>query len=308
LDAFLKTLRAFSAALALFGVGLACGCLVRWIGPRNPMDADSLNSPARGDPKSTVQGDSSPTSEAKEKSRDFAARLNALANTISPHKRTRAIAGIADELDASDIREALGALETRSVRDAMKIRLQLLWRWAELEPEAALQYAEALPHGYEAPDAITAVIRSWAAVDAKAAEEGVARMPENSAKEIARHGLLDALAESDPRRAFANRRRSSYINGLFKNWAQNDPTEAAAQAAQLPAGWNRSQALGEVAQQWAETDRDAALAWAQSWQPANPPGVTIECRDPGPLAAVLQTWMNEDGDTALQWLKSFPMA
>ena len=303
----MKTLCTLGAALAVFGTGLICGQLMRWIGASDLTVPNSPGSPAESQMKATGRRNGFSTSRGKEGSGDFVTRLNVLVNTSNPYKRRRAIAGIADELDARKIHEALAALETRSVRDATEIRLQLFARWAELEPEAALQYAETL-HGNEAHDAITAVIRSWAAMNAKAAEEGVARMPENSAKEIAQAGLLNALAENDPRRAFARLQRvaSSDIEALFKNWVEKDPTEAATYAAQLPAGSDRSRALCAVAQQWAKTDRDAALAWVQSLPSATSPGVTIESRDPRPLAAIVQTWMNEDAGAAMEWLEQLP--
>ena len=298
----MKNLSNFVAALLVVGTGLACGWFAHGFGAVHRTVADF---PRRA-PEAIVQ----PSIEARKASEDFTTRLDALANTGDPSKRTRAIAAVADDFDAREIREALANLERQSVRDADEIRLQLLSRWAEFEPDAALQYAQGLPPGFVAPGAIEAVIASWAATDAKGAEERVARMPEGGAKQIARSALLPALAESDPRRAFASLRDATPFYGdvdaFFKMWAEKDPTDAAAHAVQLPAGWQRTLALFNVAQKWAEADRESALAWAQSWQPPKPPGVTIERRDPALLATVLQTWMSEDAGAAMQWLEQLP--
>ena len=300
-ESLVKTLSNFVAALLLVGAGLACGYFARGFGASQRAVADF---PQRK-PKVTAPR----AIEEKQASGDFTTRLDALANTGDPSRRTRAIAAIADDFDVREIREALANLERHSVRDADEIRLRLLARWAEFEPDAALQYAQGLPPGFVAPGAIEAVIASWAATDAKGSEERVARMPEGFAKQIARGALLPTLAESDPRRAFASLREAaaspSDTAALFKIWTEKDPADAAAHAAQLP-GWQGGFALRTVMQKWAETDRESALAWAQSWQPPKPPGVTIERRDPAPLATVLQTWMNEDAGAAMSWLEQLP--
>ena len=275
----MKNLSNFVAALLVVGTGLACGWFAHGFGAVHRTVADF---PRRA-PEAIVQ----PSIEARKASEDFTTRLDALANTGDPSKRTRAIAAVADDFDAREIREALANLERQSVRDADEIRLRLLARWAEFEPDAALQYAQGLPPGFVAPGAIRAVIASWAATDAKGAEERVARMPEGFAKQLARGALLPALAESEPRRAFTSLREvaasADDTAALFKIWTEKAPADAAAHAAQLP-GWQGGFALRTVVQNWAETDRESALAWAQSWQPPKPPGVTIERRDPAPLA------------------------
>jgi hypothetical protein len=97
----------------------------------------------------------------------------------------------------------LEELKTRSVRDADQIRLRLIERWAELEPEAALRNAETLSQGSDAQYA----------------------------------AMVSVLAASNPHRAFAllEQSRPSYENltALFGTWAETNPDEAAAHALKL---------------------------------------------------------------------------
>ncbi|MDB6150696.1 MAG: hypothetical protein JWQ44_2144 [Chthoniobacter sp.] len=304
-----KPLPKFGAALALFAAGLIGGFVVRSTGTSERQRDSSVAISEKQNSEAPLKRTAITGAHPAIASGNFAERLRALAKTGNRLKRARAIAGIADELDSRQVRDALADLDRRSVRDADEIRLQLLARWAQLEPDAALQYAQALPSGFEAPSAIEAVIRSWAAHNLKAAEAGVARMAEGSAKKTAHAALAPALSEVDPRRAFAAVRElpfsSSDIDLFFQNWAENDPLAASAHAAQLPDSRLRSFALRYVAQKWAEVDREAALAWAQT-PPPNPPGVTIQVRDPGPLAAVIRSWLKTDASDAMAWVEQLP--
>jgi hypothetical protein len=240
----------------------------------------------------------------------FDTRIHDLTSATSFYQRSRAMAGIADGMDVAQVRQALEELKTRSIRDADQIRLRLIERWAELEPEAALRYAETLSQGSDAQYAIAAVIGTWGANNAKAAEDAVERMADGFPKSIARAAMVSVLAASNPHRAFAllEQSRPFYenITALFGTWAERNPDEAAAHALKLRADWQQSLALKIVAEKWNKSDRDGALAWAQSLPSIPGEGVTIERRDPKPLAAVLKTWFSEDAESALRWLEQQP--
>jgi hypothetical protein len=152
-----------------------------------------------------------PTPETKDVG--FETRIHDLASAISFSKRSRAIARIADGMNAMQIRQALKTLKSRSVRDADQIRLRLIERWAELEPEAALRYAEALSQGGDAQRAIPAVIRVWGAQIANlrrlAHQRLIAQLPKRRDRDInlrAAHELI-LLLEVD-------RQRSRNLEGL----------------------------------------------------------------------------------------------
>jgi hypothetical protein len=241
---------------------------------------------------------------------DFTSRLEHLATVANPFKRTRAIARIADDLNATQVREALAALENKNLNCRDQIRLQLIGRWAEIEPEAALQYALQLPHGSLAPEAINVVITTWAATDGRAAEAGVEAMTESFAKRIAWGALAEAISASDPKRACTLMCRGTpsaeAIEVLFERWSKKDPYEAAAGVARLGHRYQRDVALCAVSRKFAEADRERALEWAQALPASEHSGASIAIRDPAPLATVLETWMNEDAGAALNWLRQLP--
>src|SRR6185436_18185226 len=80
-----------------------------------------------------------------------------------------------------------------------------------------------------------------------------------------------ALAATDPQAALDLAVASASNNqqwgnggtyGVFSAWANKDPAEAAAKAAELPASQQRSQAFQAIAATWASQDPQAAIAWA----------------------------------------------
>src|SRR5678816_227670 len=163
----MRTPGMFLSAIALFGGGFLCGYVIRHVGKSEHAHAVSWHPRGQSQTHAVASPNDSRMPEVKEVAGNFAARVSVLASTSNPYKRTRALQEIADDLNAREIRAALADLKTRVVQDAPEIRLRLLSRWAEVEPDAALQYAQTLPGGSEAPGAIAAVITSWAAIDAR---------------------------------------------------------------------------------------------------------------------------------------------
>ena len=83
---------------------------------------------------------------------------------------------------------------------------------------------------------------------------------------------LGILAATDPQQAFDLLAklapgdfdaRTTY-SLLFDAWASVHPADAAAAALSLPLGFNRTMAIGAVADEWARTDAKGAIQWAQS--------------------------------------------
>jgi hypothetical protein len=236
-----------AAAVAVFIAGGMTGRLLHRAGVNQVVAEDKIAGPSAGNESESKFVNA--TSETKAVS--FDTRIHDLTTATSFFQRSRAIAGVADGMDAAQVRQALEALKTRSLRDAEEIRLRLIERWAELEPGAALQYAETLPKGGEAQHAIAAVIRTWGGNNAKAAEEAVERMAEGFAKSIARDAMASVLAASNPHRAFAllEKARPFYGN-ITALWI-----------AQLGNDTTRQASYEKLAKRWLETDSDSARAW-----------------------------------------------
>ena len=93
---------------------------------------------------------------------------------------------------------------------------------------------------------------------------------------------------------------------LFDAWIGSNPQEAAAHAAQLPAGALRDAALRRVAGQWTRVNLSQALAWADSVPDQEfLPGSIISVGT-GPIFSVLEAWVEKDSAAAVRWLQQLP--
>jgi hypothetical protein len=207
--------------------------------------------------------------------------------------------------DTAAIRDALGRLDKVHFQDRDKVLFALLAGWGELEPKAAFGYAQKLKTD-DSSVAVAHVIKAWCANEPAEAEKWIEELPPSATKDAAYAGMIEALAASDPRRAFALVQKapaySNSVEALFSAWVDLDPQEAAAFAVQLPAGFARGSALDVTARNWARRDRPAALAWAESL-PAK--DASIPGRTPV-LAMVLNEWIDEAPEEAIEWIEKMP--
>src|SRR5207302_2175117 len=103
--------------------------------------------------------------------KDFPTRLHEALNAATDRKRRRALDGIAEDLDPAQIRDALAEVGKLHIRERNSVIGQLLARWAEIDPLAAMDYANGLSKANERNQAVAAAIGGWAEKDPRAAEE-----------------------------------------------------------------------------------------------------------------------------------------
>ena len=131
-------------------------------------------------------------------------------------------------------------------------------------------------------------------------------------KDAARRGLVLVVADTDPKRAFVLLEGLSQwsdprlAESVFTDWAASNPAEAATNAAKLPAGYFRDNALSLVSREWASRDSEGAAAWAASL-PSDEPSSSNRSRNTIPFQAdprmtVMSTWMDRDPDAARRWI------
>ena len=227
-------------------------------------------------------------------------------------KRERAIAGLADGLDASQIPDALAATARLRGPAGETIRAQLLRRWGELDHESALKYA--LASGKDSDLRVRQVIAGWAEADEAAAESWAASQ-ERPLQDTAWHALAGSVAEVDPEHALVlaakikDPNNEALADEIFGKWAQTAPAAAAARAEQLAQGELRKEALALVARKWAEVDLAAALAWAGALPDEDTRSQTSSDTSQiksAPLVKVLNVWLDRDPSAAVAWLKQMP--
>jgi hypothetical protein len=239
--------------------------------------------------------------------------------------------------------DQLGLAEAPAVYDAIS-RLRhartrallhdlLLYRWAELDPVAALDRIQNLPTA-DCAAACSTVFTAWARTDATGAKAACADIPGGAMADAAAAGLLDGMLAGDPAGAIAylagmddpDRRvagalrlaeelwrlapdqavasismladadlRDVAARRVAQLWTAGAPADAACWAMQTWSA-NGSPALREVMHQWTTGDPHAAAAWALA-QADGAPRMAA-------LAEIAATWALHDPVATADWLNS----
>lgn len=310
----------FVAASAVFAAGVMCGLALR-PAPRSLLPASSAVSENGTALVDLGTQESSPATKVAVlrahgaqslQPRDFASRFDRTMSIGNRLKRARAIAAIADDLDLAEVSAALNQMarfrDLGSIGDHEQLVENLFSRWGELDPETAFQRALTFP--MERVVSIKAVIRGWASKDPAAAEAWVAEF-HSPLQDPARRGLITAIADTDPKRAFAllggltGWGDPSLAEAVFGRWTEGDPMEAAEHAAQLRPGHFRDSALKLVAEEWANKDGESAMLWAEGLPDSDKPSPDRRTFPYSASAATiaLKVWMERDPGAAVQWIE-----
>ena len=203
------------------------------------------------------------------------------------------------------IRADVGAVMGSQEGDARLEALSpLLAEWLAVDAGAAAAWASALPAGTFRTDAVTELLVQWADLDPAAAGAWLASSP-----------LLDAETAST----------------LAGRWGARDAKAAAAWAATLQNGAERSAARAAVAAAWASAEPAVAATWAESLPDADRPAAAVAVADawartaPALAAAwvarlsretsaaaipaagiVAMHWTEQDPGAVSRWLNALP--
>lgn len=181
--------------------------------------------------------------------------------------RVRALVATLQPDEFAPMASVIQSVKGRAVRPAL---LELYRVWAHQDPQAAIASAQQVKPAVNAYT--TAALASWVANDQPRAVEWVRALPNGDLRREALNTLLNVIAEKDPSAAIAMATADpNLING--NSWTQilteltaRSPRLAADAAFKVPKP-SRSNAVSTVASVWAETDPQAAFAWAMQLPP-----------------------------------------
>ena len=152
--------------------------------------------------------------------------------------------------------------------------------------------------------------------DEGAAAKWVSELADGILRNAVLDTLITAVAATDPQYALtllttvptskSPWARIEIVQSIFEKWAERDPRDAAAAAAQLGASF-RDNASYFVGMRWANADINGALAWALS-QATNPAESRLRESSftRNALTGVVSTWMHMDAEAAMKWLSELP--
>lgn len=240
---------------------------------------------------------------AEPKVRAGARTLAAIMRTPSDFEQTAMLYQLLRDADAATIERLLAeADELRPARESHAAKSIIVARYAELDPDAAVQAVMA--DGGD-PVLVRSVFAAWGKMDHQAALESARHLPELTGRHAAMAVLTVADALSDGQRRSVARAFSvlsvfeqeqaraearqdpaaAWSDALVTHgeqaqgdagqvlwqiahrWADTDPQAALAAVLALPSSARRRTWLGNLVGHWAENDLDAATTWAlaQSW-------------------------------------------
>lgn len=279
----------FAVPLAAFAAG--------WhLRPASPAGAPSTARTIQVRPQQTA-----PTAAVPPTASDAATA----AGTSAPLARLAAQVAHAATLDATGALAGLKALDLQPDGPENRIaRHILLARFAELDPATALTYVDTLPAA-ERTDATLTAMNAWATRDPAAAaahleSEAGGFGLSSDASALSAGRIASAWAASDPAAAAGwatgldEELRGEALAGIARSLAATTPSAATAFLATLTDPAEHSAAAREAALGWAQSDPQAAAAWART-------STTTSA-----AAGVVTAWMLRDPAAASQWVDSLP--
>jgi hypothetical protein len=230
--------------------------------------------------------------------------------------------------NSDQIEEIRSALESASPVARGQLRndtvIELLRRMAELDPQAAIEFAAQHPELHGQADLAAELFANWQDRDQVSARMWLSALPSASLRVQLVPLVVSSLASEQPEEAIAlagelpgydgdldmlaafgpwhesdevdGQARERAYASIFREWASHDPQAAAARANGLEDPLCRTLAIQEVAAKWMLKDADAAIRWVQ----AQSPGPDRESA----LQGILAEWMQRDPVGAKTYLLS----
>lgn len=190
--------------------------------------------------------------------------------------RLQALIDLYAGMDPAQLEAEAEKLDGLPMGDRILASVLLFSRWAEVDPQGAMTYANGM--GFGGMFAKPTILRSWASVDPVNAAKyytenpnefggmGRGRGPRGDAgaEIVAREwAKLDPTAAMQWAEGLEGSERVDAMVSVIGEVAATDPAKAATMAAGLE-GSDQAQAYGEIAERWARDDFEAADAWAST--------------------------------------------
>jgi hypothetical protein len=149
-----------------------------------------------------------------------------------------------------------------------KIVNSVLQNWVEIDPKSAYAALRALPPGI---GDYGAFFDHWARADAVGAFAALSTISDPNKLHAAQTSVLKVMAGDDPSQAFAlvaklpaSQQSPSLWSAVFRSWASVDPAGALKALSAVPAGENHLQAVEALFMGWSEVDPNGAVVAAQA--------------------------------------------
>jgi len=176
----------------------------------------------------------------------------------------------------------------------------------EIDPWAAAQFAESPQAAESRTDLMRVLARNWAQADIAGATNWIAQLADPNERDTMLSCVCFGIAEGDPQLAVQtleqqglNERRNVMLGNLAQQWASQDMQAAIAWADNCPTGEIRDNLFRHIA--LAESDTAPAESAQLVMEQISPGSVQEEA-----ISDVLQRWARQDMSGAFAWVKQLP--
>jgi len=228
-------------------------------------------------------------------------------------RHERAVLDIIAGLDASAVKDLLDDFKAKRPIDFGDAAYNLVDRWAELDPQAALEWSRNYNDRQDKNNFMEQVLKDWSAQNPADALAALRALPAG----LQAAQLEGYVSQYNPARTL--------YSDVYSAWASTDPTAAAADALNLPPNSTKDQSLVAVARAWADQDPAAALAWSNTLPAGSAKNSAVDAaiqamskQDPqtaaaaasnlpdtqdrdGLMATIASNWADQDPVAALTW-------
>jgi hypothetical protein len=230
------------------------------------------------------------------------AKLESIIRGDDPIARNRAFLAYLDQLDPSELKDAVDKFRSLGITDERFSEYSmLLTLWAKSDPTAALAYAKENTRGGFATNAI---LSAWAANDPEAAIRWAKANHQGEDANPYMAGIIKGIASTDPARATQllaempfGEQRGEALAGLLPHILSQGNAATREWIASISDERLRNGAMGRVAEELAATDPKGTADWLL----ANPGEASLRNMD-----NVISTWMEKDKSAAMAYYQALP--
>ncbi len=213
----------------------------------------------------------------------------------------------------------------------------LFQKWAKDDPNAAIAKLSQIKGNSERQQALGGIARALITSDPQRALDLLGDMPPGQGRSSMLYSISSTWMNHDPDAAIAwvhsldSVDKSTAIQNITSQLAQEDPAKAAVLLASMPLTSQNSYQFSNLAGQWARQDPEAARKWAESLPPGQAKqqalseiighlaqsdpvkaatyfGDTIVTnQNSGQVGMIVGAWVKTDQTAALAWLESLDL-
>lgn len=186
-----------------------------------------------------------------------------------------------------------------------QIRGMIAARWAQLDPQGMLEYANN-KSGAMTWGIYNTVFSAWAKEDVTAAFQAAIQLETRRSQQSAIQAVINSVAAESPSRAmqmaqeYYGRELGSQgrwvVQSIFRNWALQDGAAARQNALNMPDGAAKSAALAGSLSEWMAESPLEALDWLDS--------LPMDSSVYGSRKEVFRQFLNRDFDVAREYIES----